>query len=92
MDCNGRDLSGTIWIYKSIFSLRMAAERLLTEKQKKIYLCFIDYETAFDRVKHDFLYICKHRNRKKRIDTYKEPVSQQQATVKVGLNKLKCFP
>ena len=35
----------------AIFVLRMLAERAI-EMQKDIYVCFIDYEKAFDRVKH----------------------------------------
>ena len=35
----------------TIFILRMMAERTI-EKQRDLYLCFIDYEKAFDRVKH----------------------------------------
>ncbi len=35
----------------AIFILRMLMERL-TEVKKDLYVCFIDYEKAFDRVKH----------------------------------------
>ena len=35
----------------AIFVLRMLAERAV-EMQKDMYVCFIDYEKAFDRVKH----------------------------------------
>ena len=38
----------------AIFILRMIAERTI-EKQRDLYLCFIDYEKAFDRVKHTHL-------------------------------------
>ena len=38
----------------AIFILRMLSERSI-EMQKDIYLCFIDYEKAFDRVKHEDL-------------------------------------
>ena len=38
----------------AIFTLRMIAERTI-EKQRNLYLCFIDYEKAFDRVKHAHL-------------------------------------
>ena len=38
----------------AIFSLRILAERAI-EKQKNLYTCFIDYEKAFDRVKHENL-------------------------------------
>src|SRR2546425_4812786 len=51
----------------AIFQLRMISERIIdliaekvkkrkkTTKRKKLYLCFVDYQTAFDRVKHDKL-------------------------------------
>ena len=35
----------------AIFCLRMLAEKAI-EKQKDLYICFIDYVKAFDRVKH----------------------------------------
>src|SRR6267154_1840924 len=51
----------------AIFHLRMISERVTqmnrekelqgkkTTKKKKLYLCFVDYQKAFDRVKHDKL-------------------------------------
>src|SRR6267154_724498 len=51
----------------AIFQLRMISERVTqmniekelqgkkTTKKKKLYLCFVDYQRAFDRVKHDKL-------------------------------------
>src|SRR5437867_4897837 len=38
----------------AIFQLRMACERSM-EMNKNIYLCFIDYQKAFDRVRHEKL-------------------------------------
>ena len=38
----------------AIFQLRMIGERVL-EMGKKVYLCFVDYQKAFDRVKHEKL-------------------------------------
>ena len=35
----------------AIFLLRVLGERII-EKQKDLYVCFIDYEKAFDRVRH----------------------------------------
>ncbi len=35
----------------AIFILRMLMERLI-EVKKDLYVCFVDYEKAFDRVKH----------------------------------------
>ena len=37
---------------EGIFNLRTINERYL-EKHKDVYTCFIDYEKAFDRVKHE---------------------------------------
>ena len=49
----------------AIFQLRMISERItqmnkekeiqgkMTTKKKKIYLCFVDYQKAFHRVRHD---------------------------------------
>src|SRR5881296_2276888 len=51
----------------AIFQLRMISERItqmnrekeiqekkkMKMKKKKIYLCFVDYQKAFDRVRHD---------------------------------------
>src|SRR5690349_23122896 len=53
----------------AIFQLRMISERItqmntekevvqdgkIKKKEKKLYLCFVDYQKAFDRVKHDKL-------------------------------------
>ena len=36
----------------AIFALNMVIERAV-EKQKDLYLCFVDFEKAFDRVKHE---------------------------------------
>jgi retron-type reverse transcriptase len=38
----------------AIFQLRMISERYL-QMGKKVYLCFVDYQKAFDRVNHDKL-------------------------------------
>ena len=39
---------------EGIFNFRMIIEKML-EKDKKIYICFIDYKKAFDRVYHEKL-------------------------------------
>ena len=51
----------------AVFQLRMICEKIIdmdiekvkqrkkTKKRKKLYLCFVDYQKAFDRVKHDKL-------------------------------------
>ena len=38
----------------AIFQLRMISERY-TQMGRKVYMCFVDYQKAFDRVKHDKL-------------------------------------
>ena len=38
----------------AIFILRILIERVL-ELNKKLYICFVDFEKAFDRIKHDDL-------------------------------------
>ena len=39
---------------ESIFALRILSERAL-EVQRNLYMCFVDFEKAFDRVKHNKL-------------------------------------
>ena len=51
----------------AVFQLRMTSERVqklnievekkgkIITKARKLYLCFVDYQKAFDRVKHDKL-------------------------------------
>ena len=39
----------------AIFTIRLLAERAL-EMQKDIFICFIDFAKAFDKVKHDHLF------------------------------------
>ena len=39
----------------AIFIVRMLAERAL-EVQKDLYLCFIDYSKAFDKVRHEEMF------------------------------------
>ena len=52
----------------AILMLRTLAERVI-EKQRDLYFCFIDYEKAFDKVRHvDFMEILK-RGGWKRIRT-----------------------
>ena len=38
----------------AIFMLRMLSERAI-EMQREVYVCFIDYTKAFDRVRHEEL-------------------------------------
>jgi len=44
----------------SIFNMRMLIERVL-EKQRVLYLSFIDYSKAFDRVQHEKLIECHQK-------------------------------
>ena len=39
----------------AIFVLRCITERAV-EMQKDVYMCFIDYKKAFDKVRHDQLF------------------------------------
>ena len=39
----------------AIFTLRMITE-ICVEMQKDVYICFIDYAKAFDKVQHETLY------------------------------------
>ena len=39
-----------------IFMIRLLSEKA-TEKQKDLYICFLDYTKAFDRVKHEKIII-----------------------------------
>ena len=46
----------------AIFTLSMLAERCI-EMQKDLYLCFIDYSKAFDKVRHEKLFnILEHQD------------------------------
>ena len=50
-----RDITTAIWFHKSTRNaiyLSMLAERYM---QKDLYLCFIDYSKAFDKVRHEKL-------------------------------------
>ena len=42
---------------EGIFNMRTIGERYL-EKRKDVYICFIDYEKAFDRVNHEAMIEC----------------------------------
>ena len=58
-------------------------ERYL-EMQKTLYICFIDYTKAFDRVKHDMLFeiLSKAGVPDKEINIIKSIYLQQKATVR----------
>ena len=56
-----RDITTAIWFRpdkstrNAIFTLSMLAE-IYIEMQKDLYLCFIDYFKAFDKVRHEKLF------------------------------------
>ena len=67
----------------AICQLRIMMERCL-EMQKTLYICFIDYTKAFDRVKHDMLFeiLSKAGVPDKEINIIKSLYLQQKATVR----------
>ena len=67
----------------AIYQLRIMVERCL-EMQKTLYICFIDYTKAFDRVKHDLLFeiLSKAGVPDKGINIIKNLYLQQKATVR----------
>ena len=67
----------------AICQLRIMAERCL-EMQTTLYICFIDYTKAFDRVKHDLLFeiLFKAGVPDKEINIIKNRYLQQKATVR----------
>ena len=67
----------------AICQLRIMVERCL-EMQKTLYICFIDYTKAFDRVKHDLLFeiLSKARVPDKEINIIKNLYLQQKAIVR----------
>ena len=69
----------------AIFMLRMVAERCV-EMQKYVFICFIDYERAFDRVLHVTLFdILQELDvNGKDLELIKNPYWQQQAAVRIG--------
>ena len=69
----------------AIFLLRMLSERAI-EMQKDLYLCFIDYEKAFDTVRHQELLRMLERLGvdEKDMRIIRNLYYQQKAAVKVG--------
>ena len=76
----GKDTANAIYIYM----LRILIERAL-EVQKDVYLCFIDYTKAFDRVKHDELWkqLTQLRVDRKDLRVMKNMYWEQTATVRI---------
>ena len=69
----------------AIFVLRMIMERLI-EKQKDIYMCFVDFEKAFDTVKHNCLIetLKKYGVDGRDIRVMAQLYWQQKAVVRIG--------
>ena len=69
----------------AIFVLRTAMERCI-EKQKDVFMCFVDFEKAFDTVKHEQLVevLQKYGVDAADIRILKELYWEQRATVRVG--------
>ena len=65
-------------------SLRIMMEICLEMQKKTLYICFIDYTKAFDRVKHDMLFeiLSKAGVPDKEINIIKSLYLQQKATVR----------
>jgi hypothetical protein len=78
---------------EGIFNLRIIIQRYI-EVQKPVYICFIDYEKAFDRVYHDRIMQCLDHidmdcNDKRVIEKL---YWQQTATVRFGDEYSEFFP
>ena len=61
---------------EGLLNLRLICERHL-EVQKDVYICFLDYEKAFDRVRHEPLMQCLLKgdwSRRKRHKDHQKPV------------------
>ena len=69
----------------AIFILRMLSERAI-EMQKDVYLCFIDYEKAFDTVRHQEMLgmLARLGVDEKDLRVIKNLYYQQRAAVRVG--------
>ena len=69
----------------AIFTLRMITERCV-EMQKDVYICFIDYTKAFDKVQHVTLVeILQELDINcKDLEIIKNLYWQQQAAVRIG--------
>ena len=85
-------LSGTRFVFmadkgtkNAIFSLRTLMERAI-EVQKDLYLCFIDYSKALDKVKHSDLFdiLLRHNCDGKDLRFIRNVHWEQEATI--GIN------
>ena len=78
---------------EGIFNLRTILERYL-EVQRDVYVCFIDYEKAFDRVYHDEIMKCFEMidmdSKDKRL--IRNLYWEQQATVRIDNGISSFFP
>ena len=71
----------------AIFILRMLSERCI-EIQKDLYVCFIDYEKAFDNVRHKELFECLKRSGidGKDLRIFQEVYWNQTASIRINGN------
>ena len=75
-------LEGEKGTRNAIFVLRMIMERAI-EKQKHLYMCFVDFEKAFDRVRHELL-IDRLRRIEADVKLLTNLYWEQKVVVKIG--------
>ena len=78
---------------EGIFSLRIITEKML-EKHKKVYMCYIDYKKAFDRVYHALLMEVLSRNEidEKDLKLIRNLYWQQTASIQTDEGQSSSFP
>ena len=78
---------------EGIFSLRIITEKML-EKHKKVYMCYIDYKKAFDRVYHALLMEVLSHNEidEKDLKLIRNLYWQQTASIQTDEGQSSSFP
>ena len=78
---------------EGIFSLRIITEKML-EKHKKVYVCYIDYKKAFDRVYHALLMEILSHNEidEKDLKLIRNLYWQQTASIQLDEGQSSSFP
>ena len=78
---------------EGIFSLRIITEKML-EKHKKVYVCYIDYKKAFDRVYHALLMEVLSHNEidEKDLKLIRNLYWQQTASIQLDEGQSSSFP
>ena len=68
----------------AVFSLRTLMKRAI-EVEKDLYLCFIDYSKAFDKVKHSDLFdiLLRHYCDRKDLRVIRNMFREQEATIRI---------